>query len=221
MSDSFLVAARIPMTRDGFERWLSTPVADLSAIANPADMFDGWLWDGRRADTEWDSADTGTTPREYFAERAEGACSGKSVDGVLVYRDGALEAYLLHLGYRERSIHTALLLLAATGPFTSGDTEDTVLFWAETGAGLWDADDDGWLAVLSVGRSGARFVDARDLTGTVAGLRPVEDRFFEMVERLAEEEESWAWDSGRDFRTETPRDPAFTDPSVLERPGPR
>ncbi|MEU1185289.1 hypothetical protein ABZ464_48315 [Streptomyces sp. NPDC005820] len=95
------------------------------------------------------------------------------------------------------------------------------MFWAETGARLLAADDDGWLAVLSVGRDGARFVDARDLTDAVAGLRPVENLFFDMIERLTEEEESWDGDSGRAFRTGTPRDPAFTDPSALERPGPR
>ncbi|MER6677417.1 hypothetical protein [Streptomyces sp. NPDC000983] len=215
MSDSFLVAARVPMTRDGFERWLSTPVVDLGRIANPADMFDGWYWDGRRADTGWDSVGTGTTPRAFFAERAEDACSGAAGTGVLVYREGALEVYLLHLGYREWSVHTALLLLAAAGEFKSEAAEDTVLFWAETGAGLWDADDDGWLAALSVGRDGARFVADRDLTGTVAGLRPVESLFFDMVERLAEEEDDWDADSGRGFRTETPLDPAYTDPSVL------
>ncbi|MFF3378059.1 hypothetical protein ACFYXF_34550 [Streptomyces sp. NPDC002680] len=217
MSDSFMVAARIPMSREGFEAWLGTPVPGLGRIANPADMFDGWLWNGRRADTEWNSVDAETTPREYFAERVDDACSAKSSDGVLLYRDGALEAYLFHLGYDEWSVHTALLVFAAAGEFKSEPGDDTVLFWAETGANLWPADADGWLAVLSVGRSEARFVDARDLTDVVAGLRPVESRFFEMVERLAEEEESWDWDSGEKFRTDTPRDPAFTDPSVLER----
>ena len=89
-----------------------------------------------------------------------------------------------------------------------------MLFWAETGGNLRDA-DDGWLAVLSVGKSEARFVSERDLTDTVAGLRPVESRFFDMIERLGEEEESWDWESGRDFHTATPRDPAFVDPAVL------
>lgn len=221
MSDSFMVAARIPMSRDGFEAWLSAPVSDLGVIVNPADMFDGWLWNCRRADTEWNSVGIKMTPREFFAERVEDSCEGGGAADVLLYRDGALEAYLLHLGYREWSVHTAMLMFAAAGEFKSGSAEDTVLFWAETGANLWPADADGWLAVLSVGRHGARFVDAMDLTDAVAGLRPVENRFFELVERLAEEEESWDWDSGQDFRTETPRDPAFTDPSVLGRQGPR
>ncbi|MFD9701862.1 hypothetical protein [Lentzea sp. NPDC059081] len=213
MSDSFMVAARIPMSRDGFESWLRTPVKDLGAIANPEAMFDGWLWHGRRADTEWQSTGVGMTPAEYFAERVDDSCGGDEECGVLLHRDGALEAYLLHFGYSEWRVHTALLMLAAAGEFKSEPAEDTVLFWAETGANLWPADATGWLAVLSVGTDGARFVDARDLTEVVAGLRTVESRFFEMVALLGEESEDW--DSGEDFRTETPRDPLFTDPAVL------
>ncbi|MER6956240.1 hypothetical protein [Streptomyces sp. NPDC000618] len=112
-------------------------------------------------------------------------------------------------------------MLAATGEFKSEPVEDTVLFWAETGGNLWPADATGWLAVLSVGKSEARFVAARDLTSTVAGLRPVESRLFEMIERLSEDAESYDPASGRALRTDTPRDPAFVDPSVLEQPGPR
>ena len=56
MSDSFMVAAHIRMPRDGFERWLATPGTDTSTIANPGAMFDGWYWNGRRADDEWRQA---------------------------------------------------------------------------------------------------------------------------------------------------------------------
>lgn len=217
MSDTFLVAARIPMSREGFEGWLSTPARGLSRIVNRADMFDGWLWNGSRADREWDLADGEITPREFFSEAIEDTCSGASQDGCIVlHRDGALEAYLFHFGYKEWSVHTALLMFAAAGEFKSEAAEDTVLFWAETGGSLWPPDATGWLAVLSVGKSEARFVSERDLTETVAGLRPVESRFFDMIERLGEEEESWDWESGRDFQTDTPRDPAFVDPAVLE-----
>ncbi|MFD5625528.1 hypothetical protein [Streptomyces sp. NPDC127072] len=204
MSDSFMVAARIPMTRDGFEAWLGAPIPDASRIVNSADMFDGWFWDGRRADAEWDSVGAEMTPRDLFSERVEDSCSGEPSFGVLLHRDGALEAYLFHLGYDKWSVHTAMLALAAAGEFKSEPAEDTVLFWAETGANLWAADDTGWLAVLSIGKSEARFVDARDLTDVVADLKPVESRFFEMMQQMG---------------PDTPRDPAFTDPSVLEQPG--
>ncbi|MEV0460140.1 hypothetical protein [Catellatospora methionotrophica] len=90
---------------------------------------------------------------------------------------------------------------------------------AETGANLLAADDDGWLAVLSVGPAGSRFVASCDLAAPVAALRAVEDRLFELVERLGEEEDEWDAASGP-YRTATPRDPAFVDPAVL-RSAPR
>ncbi|MET9230022.1 hypothetical protein [Lentzea sp. NPDC003310] len=214
MSDSFMVAARIPMTREGFESWLDTPVPDLGRIANPEEMFTGWFWDGRPGD--WTTVGADLTPGEFFAERVDDACGGDEECGVVLHRDGALEVYLFHLGYSEWSIHTALLVLAAAGEFKSDPADGTALFWAETGANLWPADADGWLAVLSVGKDEARFVGERDLTDVVAALRPAESRFFELVGRLAEESEDFDWDSGEDFETETPRDPAFTDPAVLE-----
>ncbi|MCG8923009.1 hypothetical protein [Lentzea sp. CC55] len=217
MSDSFLVAARIPLSREGFEAWLRTPVEDLGVISNPGAMFDGWFWGGRDREPDWDSAGVGTTPGQYFAERVDDSCGGNEECGVVLHRDGALEVYLFHLGYSAWSIHTALLVLAAAGRFQAEDAEGAVLFWAETGANLLPADSRGWLSVLSVGGDGARFVASRDLTEVVAALRPAESRFFELVERLAGESEEFDWESGEEFRTETPRDPAFTDPAVLAR----
>ncbi|MEU7528204.1 hypothetical protein AB0A74_20920 [Saccharothrix sp. NPDC042600] len=213
MSDSFLVATRIPMSREGFERWLDTPVPGLDVIANPEAMFDGWLWHGDRRD-DWSTPEL--TPRAFLADRVEQACQGKPAVTVLLHRDGALEAYLFDMGYRRPVVDAALLMFAGAGAVKSDPAEDTVLFWAETGGNLFDADDDGWLAVLSVGRDGARFVADRDLTDVVAGLRPAEDAFFDLVAVLAEEEEDW--DSDEPYRTGTPRDPAHVDPAVLATP---
>lgn len=91
MPDSFLVATRIPMSREGFERWLDAPAPGLGAIANPAAMFDGWFWHGDRRD-DWSAPEL--TPRAFFADRVEQACAGKPATTILLHRDGALEAYL-------------------------------------------------------------------------------------------------------------------------------
>src|SRR5690242_13969811 len=114
-----MVAARIPMTREGFERWLDTPVPAPDAIANPGAMYDGWLWDGRQADDEWNLDTEGTTPRSFFTERVEDSLSGQPTMTVLRHRDGALEAYLFHLGYDRWSVLTELLMFAAAGPYKS------------------------------------------------------------------------------------------------------
>ncbi|MEV0677368.1 hypothetical protein AB0I60_12700 [Actinosynnema sp. NPDC050436] len=217
MSDSFMVAARIPMTRDAFERWLDTATPDLAVIADPGAVFDGWFWDGRRVTDEWDDVED-TTPRGFFAERIDAGCAGEPEITVLLHREGALEAYLFHVGYDQPAVHTAMLLLAGAGALRSGPGEDAVLFWAETSGSLFAPDDEGWLSVLAVGPGGARFVAEHDLTGPVAGLAVAQERFFALVERQAEDEEGWDWDSGDPFRTDTPRDPSFVDPAVLSDP---
>nr|BFE64565.1 hypothetical protein GCM10020063_090910 [Dactylosporangium thailandense] len=63
-------------------------------------------------------------------------------------------------------------------------------------------------ARLSVGPDGARFVSRAglDLTRTVAGLRAVESEFFELAERVGEDEENWDPAAQPAFRTEVPRE---------------
>ncbi|MFJ6198089.1 hypothetical protein [Micromonospora sp. NPDC092111] len=212
MSDSFLVAARLPISREGFERWLDTPT-DLSAISNPDAMFNGWYWDGKEVTDEWRHIPKETTPRTYFASRvAQDAAPGQLT--VAVHRNGALEVYLLHFGYQRWDVHTALMLLAGAAEFKAPG-EDLVLFWAETGGNLFQPEDDGWLAVMSVGGQGGRFVAQADLTSAVAGLRPTEQLFFELAERLSEEEESQDGEADSPLPADATRDPSFVDQAFL------
>lgn len=213
MSDSFLLATRIPMSRTDFERWLDTPAVS-ALIANPEAMFEGWLWDGSPA--RWSPDPDEMSPREFFADGIADACAGEPAGYVLLHRDGALEAYLMFFGFREYEVSTALVMFAAAGRFKSEPGADTVLFWSETGANLCDADWDGRLAVLSVDRDGGRFAGRVDLRAAVEGLRPVESRFFELVDRLAEAEEEA--DDEDEYHTDIPRDPAFVDAAVLTDP---
>lgn len=216
MSDSFLLAARIPMSRQGFERWLDTPAPGVETIANPEAMFDGRYWDGRRAHGDWDGA--GTTPREFFGDLVEQACTGGQTSMVLVHEDGVLAAYLLRFGHAERFFRTALLMLAGAGAVMDESADAVALFWAETGGNLLAAGDDGWLATLAVGPAGSRFFAGGDLSGPVAALRPVEDRFFELIERLAEEEEEWDPDTGP-YHTAVQGDPRFVDGALTRATG--
>ncbi|WP_020520211.1 hypothetical protein [Catelliglobosispora koreensis] len=81
MSDSFLVAACIPMSRTGFEQWLDTP-SDPRAISNPAEMFNGWYWADKEVTDEWSHVAKNMTPRQYFATRvAEDAEPGQVTVG--------------------------------------------------------------------------------------------------------------------------------------------
>ncbi len=187
-----MVAARIPMSRNGFEEWLDTPVPGPQAIANPEDLFTGWFWDGKQP--AWSRAEVGVTPREFFGGRRAVGREGLPVLTVLTHRDEALHAYMFDLGYIESEVHTALLVFAAAGRHKTWDAPDTVLFWAETSGGLCDAKWDGWLAALEVGRDSARFVAGVDLTRTIEGLRVGEAMFYEQLERGLAGDESFDWE---------------------------
>ncbi|WP_432981830.1 hypothetical protein [Dactylosporangium sp. CA-233914] len=209
MSDSFLVAARLPMGRDAFERWLDAPVPGREAIANIDEMFAGWFWDGKAAGKGWSKAGRGLTVREWLAERVEGSCGKRPTLTIVRHEDEALQVYLFDVGYSEWDTQPALLALAAAAPSAPGE----VLFWAETGGQLLDPAAKGWLAVLEVGPDGARFVRDRDLTAAVAGLRGIEDVFFAAAERVGEAEEEWDPQEEPEFRTQAPKE--FVDPAVL------
>ncbi|WP_132369820.1 hypothetical protein [Nocardia alba] len=210
MSDTFVVAARIPMDRAAFEQWLRTPALGPGSIDNHDSMYDGWFWDGKAPD--WRQAEQGTTPREYFAD-----CFGEDTGGltyVLRYREGALEAYLMHFGFCESNIYTALVMLAAAGRSSSAAAPSVVLFWAETSGSLFEADSRGWLATLSVGVDGARFATDIDLTPTIAQLRTAEASYFDLLVRLAEKQEAVGADGGSGFAA-IARDPRYVDAAVL------
>lgn len=205
VSDTFVVAARIPMGREAFEQWLATPAPGPEVIGNPGAMFDGWFWDGKAPD--WRQAEEGVTPREYFAD-----CFGDDTGGltyVLRYREGALEAYLMHFGFCESNIYTALVMLAAAG--RSSSATSLVLFWAETSGSMFAADSNGWLATLSVGVDGAQFAADIDLTATIAELRAAEASYFDLLVRLSEVEES----VGAEGKSRFARDPRYVDAAVL------
>ncbi|MEV6279956.1 hypothetical protein [Nocardia sp. NPDC051832] len=206
VSDTFVVAARIPLGRKEFEQWLATPAPGPEVIENHDAMYAGWFWDGKEPD--WRHAEQGVTPREYF-----GDCFGEDAGGltyVLRYREGALEAYLMHFGFCEANIYTALVLLAAAGRWSSAPS--VVLFWAETSGSMFAADSDGWLATLSVGAEGARFLADTDLTATIAQLRTAEASYFDLLVRLAAVEESVG---GASNFAAIARDPLYVDAAVL------
>ncbi|MFF0633469.1 hypothetical protein ACFYTS_13305 [Nocardia sp. NPDC004151] len=210
MSDTFVVAARIPMRRAKFERWLETPAPGPEAMEHHGAMYDGWFWEGKTPD--WRQAEQGVTPREYFADCFDEDTGGLTY--VLRYREAALEAYLMHFGFCESNIYTALVMLAAAGRLSSAVTPSVVLFWAETSGAMFAADSDAWLATLSVGVDGARFAADIDLTETVAQLRTAEASYFDLLVQLAEVEESVGTEGESRFAA-IARDPRYVDAAVL------
>lgn len=213
MSDSFMVAARIRMSREGFETWLDAAVPGVGAIENPEEMYSGWYWNGQEGPGTWSRAEAIGTPREYVARRVERTCLNGPEITILRYRDDALEAYFFNHGYG--TCEHALLALAATSAVKSDDGEDLVLYWAETAGKLLAAKSRGWLAVLAVGKRRARFVGKRSLTDAVAGLKPAEESYFDLIDAIIADTDAWDWKSRKKFRSEAPRRPSYVDPAVL------
>ncbi|MFF6971435.1 MULTISPECIES: hypothetical protein [Streptomyces] len=185
---SFMLAARIPMARDGFDEWLSTPLPGLDLIENPSAMYAGWAADG--TDPDWDltgiaahypqavagiRADREKTPRQLLAPRG--------VDGgdLLRHRDGALEVYLYDYHGEPTSTQTQLLMLAGAGRFAHSGTEEPVMYWGgDIDPGL-PMPGHKPLAVLLVTGTRARFVDTYPLDELCAELAPVEADFLTLT----------------------------------------
>ncbi|WP_030266859.1 hypothetical protein [Streptomyces sp. NRRL B-24484] len=86
---SFMVAARIPMPREGFDAWLRTPPPGPGAIDNPSAMYTGWALDG--AEPDWGLTALAAYPAAVAAILAARAATGLTPAR---HRDGAPEVYL-------------------------------------------------------------------------------------------------------------------------------
>ncbi|MFJ6727772.1 hypothetical protein ACIQPQ_23035 [Streptomyces sp. NPDC091281] len=184
---SFMVAARVPMARDGFEAWLRAPLPGLDRIENPAAMYAGW--DAEGTDPDWDlaaldgypaadavRADRSATPLDRLAARAAQGFT------LARHRDEALEIYLYDYYDDAHRARTDLLMLAGVGRFAPGAAEAPVLYWGgDVHPGL-PLPGQSPLAVLLVGAERARFTDRYPVGTLVADLGPVEAAFLTAVE---------------------------------------
>ncbi|MES5824734.1 hypothetical protein [Streptomyces sp. RG80] len=183
---SFMLATRIPMSCDGFDEWLHTPLPGLDIIENPSAMYAGWAIDGAAA-ANWDltetaahypqavaaiRADRDKTPLHLFAARAAQGFS------LLRHRDEALEAYLYDYHGEETSTQTDLLMLAGAGRFAHPGAEAPVMYWGgDIHPGLPMPGDEP-RAIMLVTRTRARFVDTYPLDTLIANLTPIETDFI-------------------------------------------
>ncbi|MEU7826331.1 hypothetical protein [Catellatospora sp. NPDC049133] len=184
---SYMLATRMPMSRDGFDTWLSTPPPDLGVIANPDEMWRNWAaadatpdWDlteiaGSPAAAATYRANRTRTPLDLLAARAAGGYT------LARHHEGALEIYLYDYHADHYAAQTDLLMLAGAGRFADGDAEVPVLYWGgDVHPGL-PFDDGSVLSVLLVGGTQARFSAAYPFAALVEGLRTVEVAFLGAV----------------------------------------
>ncbi|GAB7051208.1 hypothetical protein [Catenuloplanes indicus] len=169
MSYSFVVAGRLPMSRDAFGAWLDAPVPGPAVISNPGDMFAGWYWDDRPRPEDWSDAPATGTPRDLLAAR-----DPEDTITVVRHERGALEAYLWTPAWSGAwAPAQQRLLLMLAGARVPGH----VLFWEDAAGALPDADS--LLALLSVTPDRARFLGRTDIGPLLDELRPVEEAFSE------------------------------------------
>ncbi|GAA1620993.1 hypothetical protein GCM10009679_27240 [Saccharothrix algeriensis] len=204
-----MVAARIPMSRTGFEGWLSTPLPGVEAVENPDAMWRGWGNDGAAADwalgqlAAYPAVAAGIlaaragTPLDRLAERAAGGMT------LARHRDGALEVYLYDYHGDSYGTQTDLLMLAGAGRFADAGAESAVLHWGGHVYPDLPLSGDQPLAVLLVGSAAARFAYPHPVPALIEHLRPVEADFLAAVA---------ACDDGAEW------DPAgLVDPAILAR----
>ncbi|MEE1763868.1 hypothetical protein [Streptomyces sp. SP18BB07] len=211
---SFMLATRTPMSRDGFDTWLRTPLPDLDVIANPSAMYAGWALDG--AEPDWDltgvaahcpsalaglRTDRTKTPLALLAPRAAQGFT------LLRHRDEALEVCPYDHHGDETGTLTSLLMPAGAGRLARPGTEAPVLYWGgDVHPGLPMPGDEPH-AVMLVTPTGARFVDTYPLDTLIAALTPIETDFL-------------AATVPGDDGNPAPDAPALLDPALRARPAP-
>jgi hypothetical protein len=195
---SFMVAARIPMSRDSFDKWLITPLPGLSAIENPSAMYTGWAREG--ADPDWGlehcHPEAATAIRAARDSTPLLLLSDRTTKGVTLARHhrDALEIYLYDYYEDVHSAQTELLMLAGAGRFARSGSETPVLYWGgEVYPGL-PMGGDRPLAVMVVGDARARFVETCSLGTLIEDLRPVEADFLAWEDPDQGGENVW-WES--------------------------
>ncbi|MFF5965110.1 hypothetical protein ACFY64_15495 [Streptomyces collinus] len=182
---SFMLATRIPMSRDGFDEWLRTPLPGLDIIENASAMYTGWAIDG--ADPDWDLAETAAHyPQAVVGIRADRdktplqLLTPRAAQGfdLLRHRDEALEVYLYDYHGEATSTQTHLLMLAGAGRFAHPGTEAPVMCWGGDVYPDLPMPGDEPLAIMLVTHTRARFVDTYPLDTLIANLTPIETDFL-------------------------------------------
>ncbi|MEU8076256.1 hypothetical protein AB0B31_12495 [Catellatospora citrea] len=194
---SYMLATRMPMSREGFDGWLAAPLPDLGVLANPGELWHGWAAEGATPDWELTAlagspaavtslrADRTRTPLELLAARAAQGFT------LARHHDGALEVYLYDYHAHTYGTLTDLLMLAGAGRFADDDAEAPVVYWGgDVHPGL-PFDGGSVLSVLLVGRTSARFTAAYSFAALAERLRPVEEAFLGAVVDPDGEDPSW------------------------------
>jgi hypothetical protein len=208
MSDAFNVAARVPMSRASFDRWLEEKTASPAEI-DFSPMYRGWYWEESSVAEPPKTAEE-TSVKRALASRLEEL---ETTLTLVVHEEGHLWLFdMILIGPDHARAQRSMSLLAQTSSALEGDAKGYFVYWADISGRL--PKKDGVLSFGELSAKGLRFLGPAELTKprgalkkTLAFLAPVEARFGEMVAE--------ALGSGSYPKAEVLRSAKYVDPAVL------
>lgn len=207
MSDAFNVAARIPMDRAAFERWLSAPAPVPSELLDFSGMYRGWYWEDSSVPASPNQGEAATV-RGALAERVG---NHETTLTLVTHADDCLQLFdMVMIGPDHARAQHTMAMLALAGRELAGDAKGWFVYWADISGRL--PNKNGVLSLAEVGGGGTRFVGPSDLKRgalkkTLAFLAPVGAAFGEMVGE--------ALGDGSYPKAEVLRSAKYVDPAVL------
>lgn len=188
MSDTFIVAASLPMTREAYEQWLDAPLPAPNAFDDWSAMYKGWYWENVTPTNPSDDPGA-TTARDWIKGFANGGIKSQLSICLAVHQDDHLRFYASELmGPLHDRAQEALSMLRAASAFVTAP--GYAAYWAETGGRL--VEPKALLSLCAIDGEGSRFVPraAVDADAAIEMLQPVDDLYCELIDAMGEESSS-------------------------------
>lgn len=155
MSDSFIVAGKLALSRDEYDRWLASPAPGPASLTDWNAMYAGWSWDGKRPSGAW--REKGTVEATLSRVLSWAATDPWIV--LLRYEDGVFRFVVVcAMGPVDTAAEELVATFRSASAFKS-DGVDWVLYWSEP-SGLFDF--SGMLSVARVAPGQSAFVATAD-----------------------------------------------------------
>ena len=181
MSDTFVLAAHLPMPKAELTSFLKRRPDGKRLVRGGRAMFQGWGWDGKKS--TWKATRATVSNGELLSGLVLEVAQGKT-PATLVFahdrrRDG-FDFYFTLAGFSPETFQSLLLALASAGKSLHDGAEAHAVLLAET-SGRSKA--KAALSVLSISATGATFVgpEALELAPVLKALKGAEKRFVKAI----------------------------------------
>ncbi len=96
MSDTFIVAAKLRLSKKAVSSGLRSPFPSRDVIPNRDQMFDGWYWNGK-SPIGWDQVSTSRLVKHRFARIADFCVDSESESTVAFYNGKKKAVFIYHM----------------------------------------------------------------------------------------------------------------------------